>query len=137
MMQAKVIAEPSLVVGRKYAWLIDDKPLIFITGKSQVVEIKKGFETDLASIPRFFHRIFPVNGNHRIPAIVHDYLYYEKGCIKGVEYTRKECDEIFLHLMRDYSVAEWRGCAMYRAVRVFGGMHWKKDTMQKQCGFCA
>ena len=37
--------------------------------------VPKGFITDLASVPRFFWRLFPPGGVYNEAAIIHDYLY--------------------------------------------------------------
>lgn len=92
------------------------------------ITIPKGFITDLASIPRLFTRLIPVNGRHRAPAVVHDYLYSTKGHINyvprnggfGITIPRKECDLIFLEAMKEAGVSAWKRNVMYAAVRAGG-----------------
>ncbi len=83
-----------------------------------VVEVPKGFTTDLASVPRIFQSIVPKLGHHIRPAIVHDYCY--EG---GTTLTRKESDEMFLEGMKATKVSWFRRNAMWLAVRV-GGKGW-------------
>ena len=92
-----------------------------VTGRNVV---PKGFPTDLASIPRFFRRVFNVNGRHREEAVVHDYLYSKKGELGELKLTRKQCDQIFHDLMKADGIAAWKRKSMYQAVRYFGGSHW-------------
>lgn len=61
--------------------------------------VPAGSVNDLASIPRFFTRVFPVNASHRIAAAMHDYLYENRGLISGVQHSRKTCDKLFLEAM--------------------------------------
>ncbi|QEY15479.1 DUF1353 domain-containing protein [Cellvibrio sp. KY-GH-1] len=88
----------------------------------RVIEIPAGFETDLASIPRSFTALIPVNGKHRNAAIVHDYLYVAKPdwC------NRSMADSIFLEAMEVLGEVRWRRMAMYSAVRVGGWLYWRK-----------
>ena len=39
-------------------------------------------------------------------------------------YTRRETDDLFLHLMEVEGVARWRRLAAYSAVRAAGGIAW-------------
>ena len=72
-----------------------------------------GFETDWASVPRFFWRIAaPLDAIE--PAVIHDYL-----CRNRIG-TRREADRIFLSAMRDYGVTRWRRVIMWAAVRLYG-----------------
>ncbi len=78
--------------------------------------IPKGFETDLASVPRVLWGIYPPNKfEYTSPAIVHDYLY---ACHNG--YTRKEADDIFYSLLTEYGVSNYTALKFYMVVRFFG-----------------
>lgn len=124
----KFVKIPGLVPAGSCEWIL----LSELVYESDLVEkpitVPGGFDTDLASIPRIVHPIIPVNGLHRLAAIVHDYLYYTKGKLvydseqgtEVVELTRKQCDQIFLEAMRCLGVAWWQRTAMYNAVRVGG-----------------
>jgi hypothetical protein len=120
------LQEPLFAVGSRFEWtltraLIYHSPLIGGTISAPV-----GFNTDLASIPRFFHRLFPVNDTHRLAAVLHDYLYSKKGAMPDRTLTRLQCDQIFLEAMRVSGVPEWKAQTMYKAVRLFGSVYWNK-----------
>lgn len=66
---------PAMRPGQSRMWHMD-QALYFYSDKHQAVFIvEKDFETDLASIPRIFRRIFNVNGKSRLPAVLHDKGY--------------------------------------------------------------
>lgn len=83
-----------------------------------------GFETNFASIPRIFRNIIQQWGKHGNAAIIHDYLY-SIGCSPNV--TRKKADQIFLNAMKYSKVGFFKRQLMYRTVRLFGKMNWKKE----------
>lgn len=84
----------------------------------EVITVPKGFKTDFASIPRFFHRLLPKNGKHDAAAVVHDWLY-------ATAYTDKEtADLVFLEAMEAIGVSLWKRQTMYRAVKWFGFAAW-------------
>lgn len=108
---------PVLQVGDSGEWLLAHK-LTYVTEAGEVIEVPAGFETDLASIPRAFHWLIPVNGKHRAAAIIHDYLYTIK------DRSRSAADAIFLEAMKESGVRWTQRQAMYLAVRVGGWMAW-------------
>jgi hypothetical protein len=79
-----------------------------------------GFETDGASVPRIFWNVCPPMSNYTNAAVIHDFLYDNKGQAQGVKYTRAQADKVFLDAMTALGVARWRRRVMYRAVRMFG-----------------
>jgi hypothetical protein len=83
------------------------------------VEVPAGFQTDFASIPRFFWRILPPWGKYSKAAVVHDYIYATQG-----RYNRQTADTVFNELMRDLKVVSWRRAIIYYAVRLFGWLAW-------------
>lgn len=99
------------------------------------ITIKKGFDFDSASIPRIFWSIIgsPFTGNYTIPALVHDGLYASEAL------DRKECDNIFLELMKHFKVSYLKRYSMYWAVRLGGSNVWSKhskDEVNKYKGYC-
>lgn len=46
------------------------------TGRT--IRVPSGFVTDFASVPWYARSAISVLGRHSIPAIVHDYLYWER-----------------------------------------------------------
>ncbi len=84
------------------------------------IRVRKGFTTDLASIPRIFQNIIPKVGKHIQPAICHDWCFEDK--VPGM--TRREADQLFLEGMKSVGVGWLRRTVMYSAVRVFGRGLW-------------
>jgi len=83
--------------------------------------IPKGFETDLASIPRFlWWFIAPTDWGILVPAIFHDMTYREN------LFQREDCDSAFLVKMLDFKFPFYKAFIVYVAVRVFGGKFYKK-----------
>lgn len=90
-----------------------------LNGGSFCVRVPAGFQTDGASVPRFFWRILPPMGRYWRPAVLHDYLYRAGTC------SRFLADAVFRDAMRADGVSAWKRLAMYYAVRVFGGRSWR------------
>lgn len=76
--------------------------------------VPKGFDTDLASIPRIFWAIYPPFGRYMRAAIVHDYLY-RKSIL-----SETFCDRIFYELMKKDGVNLFTRFIFYSFVRTFG-----------------
>ena len=93
-----------------------------LAGEEIVVPI--GFQMDLASIPRIFTPIFPVHGKHTRAAVVHDWLYANRGHLPAGEFTRKEADTVFLEAMKELGVGWLKRSMMYAAVRSGGWLAW-------------
>ena len=85
------------------------------------IEVPVGTITDLASVPRFFWRIFPPFGNYSQAAIVHDHLYRSD----PYNMKRAKADEIFLQAMRDLGVGWWKRNTIWSAVRAGGWKPWR------------
>lgn len=105
-----------------------------------LISVKRGFITDLASIPRPLRLLFSVNGNHREAAVLHDWLYANKGKIvnerNGQKTTlcRASSDKLFLEAMQVSGVGFLRSWAMYLGVRIGGVFYWEfgQDESKKQ-----
>lgn len=110
---------PVLQVADSGEWILKDK-LTYVTEAGEVITVPAGFVTDLASIPRAFHWLIPVNGKHRAAAIIHDYLYVTK------DRSRAEADSIFLEAMKSSGVRWSQRQTMYLAVRAGGWAAWSK-----------
>jgi hypothetical protein len=87
------------------------------TASGKVVLVPAGFQTDFASIPRFFWRILPPAGTYGKAAVIHDYLYRTS----DAPFTRAEADGVFLEAMTDLGVGAVTRRTMWAAVRLFGG----------------
>lgn len=86
-------------------------------------EIPPGFETDLASIPKFVWPIMSPAHSSLIPAaIVHDW-FYRKTC----DFSRKDADLIFYHMLKNDGIGTFRASMMYYAVRLFGWQFYNED----------
>ena len=97
------------------------------TSIGQVI-VPKGFETDLASVPRQIWLRLPRWGPWSGAAIVHDWLYRTQ--LDGV--TRLQADNIFRDLMREDKVRVRDIKVIYFAVREFGDGPWRRARRQKQ-----
>lgn len=117
---------PSFLIGESGKWELATSLIYFSRIIDNQIEVPAGFVTDLASIPVFFKRVIGTNGNHRLAAVIHDYIYSKKGNIEWLPaITRKTADEIFFEAMKLADVPAWQRHAMYRAVRMAGWAFWK------------
>jgi len=111
-------------------WSTDCKGLL-----PELIEVKKGFITDGASIPRWLWTICgsPMDIPRLYAAIVHDWMYdhamlipetNEEGLVVWKECTRAKADEIY----RDFQIKLGRGYfksyTEWLALRTFGWSHW-------------
>ena len=92
------------------------------------VHVRSGFLCDGASSPRFLWSMtgFLPRGIHDPAALVHDKLYEDKGMHYGQEYTRKDADKLFYKMLVECGIKSWHAKGAYFAVRVGGGLYWKK-----------
>lgn len=88
----------------------------------RAVVIRRGFETDLASVPRIAWRVIghPLSKVTLAHGLAHDALYASEAM------TRHECDDWFLESMRISGVPWFKRNAMWSAVRTFGGLVWAR-----------
>ena len=88
------------------------------------ISVPAGFESDGASVPRFFWRlVFPPGDSQALrAAILHDYIYREH----PHGWTREDADKLFLTLLESDGVPRLRALLAYWGVRLFGGRSWKK-----------
>ncbi len=83
--------------------------------------VPKGFETDLASVPRILWPILaPQYSGFVAPAILHDYLYH---C--GNKITRQFADEVMYSALISENVTPFIASKFYLGVRLFGGAHFE------------
>jgi hypothetical protein len=82
----------------------------------RLVRVPSGFETDLASVPRAFWRLFPPCGPYLEAAVVHDYLY----SLGGTDKDREQADSIFMEAMESLGVGSAPRWFIWLAVRMFG-----------------
>ena len=88
------------------------------------LEIPAGFESDGASVPRFFWRcVFPP-GEPRalLAAFVHDYIYQTH----PAGWSKQEADYTFYLLLKDQGISPVSAYLAYLGVKWFGGPAWRK-----------
>ena len=106
-------------------------------GEGTEVVVPEGFVTDFASIPRIFWSVAPPWGWYAEAAVVHDLLYSSNGLYNGVQYTRRQCDQVLLTAMLSLArkkakskleLYEMQRIAkiFYWAVRLFGWLHFTR-----------
>ena len=107
---------------------------VFILLEDVVVEslgykltVKKGFDFDAASIPKWLWSIYgsPLNGNYVVASLIHDALYASQTL------PRELADAIFLDLMKQHKVGYLKRQSMYYAVRSAGWYRWKQSTKEE------
>lgn len=109
-------------------YLLEDiewTPDIPINGISKVV-VPKGFVTDFASVPRIFWPILPPDDEYLLPAIVHDWLYWDQSL------SKEQADGIMKAAMEELKLASWKITAVYQAVSIFGGSAWTSNLRLKE-----
>lgn len=112
------ILPPSEVKGRQKYLLTED--FIYDSNLLGRVVVPAGTRTDWASIPRILWRYLdPEDTAIQFASLVHDYLYTAQPC------SREMADRVLKEAM-ELCGARWdQRAAAYRAVRLFGGSHWK------------
>jgi hypothetical protein len=98
-------------------------------GSNDRVNVKTGFVTDFASVPRMLWWALPKWGTYGNAAVIHDWLYWDQSR------TRKEADAIMLEAMDVLNVSGIKKNLIYRAVRIFGEWAWNRNKWDKESGF--
>jgi len=105
------------------------QPLVYEIKKTgAIVIVPEGFVTDFASVPWVARSIIAVLGRHSVPAIVHDYLYWEQKC------TRLQADLIMFDAMEEYKSTWFEKHAVWRALRLRGEGPWSINTTDRKKG---
>jgi len=97
------------------------------------IRVPAGFETDLASVPRWLWWLVPKYGGQNFPAVVHDWLY----CRDSGNHSRFLADALFREGMKQQGVGLFRRWAMFIFVRLFSWLYWNSRGMTrvgKRCG---
>lgn len=109
-------------IGPRRWLLIDD--LVFQSDRypGQFIAIR-GFQTDLASIPRFLWVIAPKVDLYDQAAVIHDAAYgnalYTEN-LDRIHTIKAVADHLFHEGMLAMGVSGWRARLMYKAVDLFG-----------------
>lgn len=99
-----------------------------------IITAKRGFKSDLASIPRLFWAVIASFELSLVAPIMHDLIYRCGGEVilpdgevipAGKLFSRKDADDVFLELMTRSKVAYWKRNVAYLAVRAFGQSSWQ------------
>ena len=107
----------------KYTLLAD---LVYESQKFGRLVAPAGLVTDFASIPRIaFTWLDPEAPVIRLPSVIHDYLYSVSGRVGRIAFTREMADEILRESMLACGARFTQAAVVHRAVRLFGGSHWK------------
>ena len=100
-----------------------------LDGQLTRIVIENHYQYDGATIPWWARWLIERDGVHRESALLHDYLYENKGFINlgddGFYYVRKDADQIFRECLKSQGLSSWKTFLMYNAVRAGGGKFWK------------
>lgn len=121
--------EASLTGDGKY-WVLTNDLVYENPDTGYVVNVPRGFVTDLASVPRLFWSAFPPCGIYTPSAVVHDYLYWEQ----PASCDRKCADDILLIAMKEAGVSFATRQSIYAGVRVGGQGSWDDNTALRESG---
>jgi hypothetical protein len=94
----------------------------------ELITVPAGFVTDFASVPKYAQSFISVLGKHSVPAVVHDFLYWEQTC------TRQQADDILAEAMKEYDSPWYQISAVYWAVRAGAGSAWSENTEERKKG---
>lgn len=92
------------------------------------ITVPEGFVYDKASVPRFLWWLLPPFGTYERAAVIHDWIYRNKGLIDEYDdsYTRSDADKLFFKHMLEDGVSKRRAKIMYNAVHLLGWTKWDK-----------
>jgi len=100
--------------------------------KGVTIRVKRGFETDFASIPQPFHWLISKLGRYNKPSVLHDAVYQLEFTLLNTpddvfSLTRADADLLLLDAMADFGVVKWKRTLLYYGVRIGGWMAWRKS----------
>src|SRR5450830_1936662 len=99
-------------------WIVAT-PLIYQSDVAkQTFFVPRGFQTDMASVPRLPLVFLLAGDTSRSASVVHDYLY------SSHTVSRKMADSVLREASAVTLVPAWRRWIMWAGVRLFGGSHW-------------
>jgi len=98
-------------------------------GSDDRIDVRVGFMTDFASIPRLFWIVLPKWGKYGNAAVVHDWLYWTQ------RRSRPSSDRILREGMEVLAVPGWQRLVIYWAVRAFGWLAWARNRWDREAGF--
>ena len=91
--------------------------------------VPDGYRYDGASIPRWAWCIFghPLSPEFRWASLFHDRLCEDATSLEA----RTHADAVFLELLREADVSQWRRLLMWAAVRCYGIFIWRLNRGKK------
>jgi len=92
------------------------------------IRVPDYFVTDLASIPAILWAKLPPNGPYMLPAIVHDWLYWNQGT------TKAYADDVLKRGMITFGVSTFDVGLIYDGVHVGGQSAWDNNAKLKASG---
>ena len=118
-------------------WLLRDN--LCYRGKYEVIVARRGFRTDLHSLPWLAGWLVPAKHFQSAAAVLHSYCYVwrplvivnrEAVPVKNLQalrpITRKEADGIFRRSLIETGTPIWQANSVYWLCRAFGGLYWNK-----------
>lgn len=107
-------------IGRR--WVVEH-PFDFEVGElgsGEIIRVPSGFESNLASTPRFMWWLLPPDGDYSQACVLHDWLCIHRGVVGDRRYSVVEVSNIFKDALYALKVDPWCCEAMSRAVRWWG-----------------
>jgi len=110
-------------------WIVAEEMSYVIGSTKERIVVPKGFVTDFASIPQALWSIgLSPYGQYSRAAIIHDYLYWSRGC------TRAQADRLLLIAMKESNVGRFDEFAVYKGVDKGGNSAWNANAIERKAG---
>ena len=109
-------------------WFLQTR-LVYEDSAPRTIRVDRHFVTDFASIPRSLWSVLPKWDGYGLPSVVHDFLYWER---KGR--SRRQADHVMLDAMKDQGVGVLKRGLIYGALRLLGGIAWRRNARTKAAG---
>lgn len=109
-------------------FVLTDELIYRIEKTGEIITVPAGFVTDFASVPWYAQSVISVLGKHSVPAVVHDFLYWEQRC------PREQADDILAEAMKEYQSSWYQISAVYWSVRSGAGAAWSENTEDRKKG---
>ena len=100
-------------------WVVTESTIVWNNGAEHHT-VLAGFETDLASLPRFIKPVLSKLGKHQRAAVLHDYFYRNK--IGGKAWADRQMNEA----MKGDGVSRWRRYVIMAGLLAGGWIGWNK-----------
>jgi hypothetical protein len=107
-------------------WILTDALIYQSDVANQTFVVPRGFETDLASVPRLPVIFWLTGATSEKAAVVHDWLYSTRTV------PRKMADDVLAEASKAMGVPAWRRGLMWLGVRLGGGAYWNESAPTPQ-----